>query len=371
KLRPLFETDDPAEIKWNKWETVKSLNPKTHKEISKRQEVEKSGSPSDLVNELLIELEFLSLHLFEAQWKQQQFASLNKSLPENSVSITIDFAENYTCFCLNEIQGAHWSKDSMTIHPCICLYKCPKDDELVDECVDIVSDDLTHDSHAVYVFLTHVIRHLKEARQVPIQRASVISDGCASQYKCRISLMDVSCSINDYQIMMERSYYGSRHGKNRCDGEAGVLKSKATRDVKNRVANIYNARTFYDSVKALEKPAESEQGTCIHKRRTVIFVSADEIQHERPERDCKTVPGTRKLHSVLGVERCVIKTRRLSCFCAACLQSNYDQCLNTHYVDNWRQAVLKRILFIDAWCCGYFQQCLFIKFPAVLNDISH
>ena len=176
--------------------------------------------------------------------------------------------------------------------------------------------------------------------------------------------MDVSCSINDYQIKMERSYYGSHHGKNRCAGEAGVLKSKATRDIKNRVANIYNARTFYNSVKALEKPAESEQGTCLHKRRTLIFVSADEIQHERPERDCKTVPGTRKLHSVLGVKRCVIKTRRLSCFCAACLQSNYDQCLNTQYVDKWRQVVLKRILFINTWGWGYF--------PAVfINDLKY
>ena len=96
KLKPLFETDERPEVKWNKWETVNSLNPKTQKEISKRQEVEKSVSPLDLVNELLIELEFLSLHLFEAQWQQQLVASLNKSLPENSVSITVDFAENYT-----------------------------------------------------------------------------------------------------------------------------------------------------------------------------------------------------------------------------------------------------------------------------------
>lgn len=111
--------------------------------------------------------------------------------------------------------------------------------------------------------------------------------------------------------------------------------------MKNRVSNITNAKTFYNSVKALEKQAENEQGICIHKRRTLLFVSSDEIRHERRERDCMTVPGTRKLHSVLGVERGIIKTRRLSCFCAECLQRHYDQCLNTQYVDAWKLVKLK------------------------------
>jgi len=39
-LKPLFETDDPLEVKWKKWETVKTINPKTRTEISKRLEVE-------------------------------------------------------------------------------------------------------------------------------------------------------------------------------------------------------------------------------------------------------------------------------------------------------------------------------------------
>lgn len=341
-LGPLMNVD---EVKWKRWENVQSVNPKTHKQITKRQEVDKSGSSEDLVEELVAELGFLSVHLFEAQWQQQQFSLLKDNLPEKSVSLTIDFAENYTCFCQNEIQGAHWSKDSVTIHPCVCVYHCPSDNELVSEYVDIVSDDLNHDSHAVHTFVDQVIKHLKETRHIDIDHVYLISDGCASQYKSRVTFMDVSCSMQDYNVTIERSYYGSRHGKNRCDGEAGVLKSKATRDVKNRKSNIYDARTFFDSVKGLEKPALSENGECLHTRRTVLFVSGDNIIHERPDRNCKTVPGTRKLHSVLGVERGIIKTRRLSCFCSSCLQRNFDECLNKQYVDEWKLVKLKCILF--------------------------
>ena len=94
-------------VKWNAWGVVKSVNPKTGKEITKRQEVVKSGPPSELVATFIVELESLSVHLFEAWWQQEQFSELGKNFPEKAVVLTIDFAENYTCFCQNEIQGAH------------------------------------------------------------------------------------------------------------------------------------------------------------------------------------------------------------------------------------------------------------------------
>ena len=344
KLQTLTNANDQV-VKWNKWAIVKTVNPKTGKDINKRQEIEVSGSPTDLVSELLTEVEFLSRHLFEAQWQQVQFGILNKSLPDKTVSLTIDFAENYTCFSQNEIQGAHWAKDSVTIHPCIALYRCPRDNEIVDECIDIISDDLLHDSHAVHCFMTKVIHHLKVTRNANFEHAYVISDGCAAQYKSRVPFMDVSCSLDDYGITIERCFYGSRHGKNRCDGEAGVLKSKATRSVKNKVATISNAKMFYDLVHAaLEKKGQSDDGACFHKRRTFLYVDRATISHDRPDRDAKTVPGTRALHSVIGVKRGAIRTRRLSCFCTECISKRYDLCLQHQYVDNWKDVKMKRIL---------------------------
>ena len=157
--------------------------------------------------------------------------------------------------------------------------------------------------------------------------------------------MDVSCSLDDYGVTIERCFYGSRHGKNRCDGEAGVLKSKATRSVKNKVATISNAKMFYDLVHAtLEKKGQSDDGACFHKRRTFLFVDRDTISHDRPDRDARTVPGTRALHSVIGVKRGAIRTRRLSCFCTECISKRYDLCLRPQYVENWKDVKMKRIL---------------------------
>lgn len=131
------------------------------------------------------------------------------------------------------------------------MYRCPKHQEVVDECIDIISDDQLHDTHAVHTFMTKIIQHLKVTREVEFDHAYVISDGCAAQYKSKVPLMDVSCSLEDFKITMARYSYGSRHGKNRCDGEAGVLKSSATRAVKNKVATISDAKQFCETVKSI------------------------------------------------------------------------------------------------------------------------
>lgn len=212
------------------------------------------------------------------------------------------------------MQCAHWAKDSVTIYPCIAFYKCPEDDQVTDEYIDIISDDLGHDSHAVHAFMTKVIKHLKEERKVDFQHAIIISDGCAAQYKSKIPFMDVRCSIEDHGITVERYFNESRHGKNSCDGEAGVLKSHATCTVKNGKAVITDAESFYNILKEnLEKPAKTEQG-CNHKRCVILYVWG-EINRVRPEREVRTITRTQKLHSVMSVLRGAIQTRQLSCFC--------------------------------------------------------
>ena len=125
---------------------------------------------------------------------------------------------------------------------------------------------------------------------------------------------------------------------------AGVLKSKATRAVKHRETTIQTAEDFYETFKILEKKAENPDGSCIHTRRTILWIDRDNIVHQRSDRDSKTVQGTRKLHSILGVRREEIKTRQLSCFFVECTHNNSDGRLNADYVDIWKAVQMRRIL---------------------------
>ena len=93
------------------------------------------------------------MHLFQAHWQITHFAELTKKIPDGRAAITIDFAEKKTCISQNEVQWAYWAKDSVTIHPEIVYYRCLADGGIVEEAVDIISNNLKHDIHAVHEFM--------------------------------------------------------------------------------------------------------------------------------------------------------------------------------------------------------------------------
>ncbi|XP_033752596.1 uncharacterized protein LOC117336235 isoform X2 [Pecten maximus] len=328
---------------WKKWALQVSINKRNGKEIKKKELTVSKGKTSELIAEFEKELHFLSKHLFEANWQISQFGILTKNIPPATIALAIDFAENYSCMSQNEVQSAHWSKESVTIHPAVVYYQCPTcPGEVVEECCDIISDDLIHDAHAVNAFLHRIFQHLKTKRGLQVNKAFIMSDGCAAQYKSKIPFCDAANAITEFGFIVQRDFYGSRHGKNRCDGEGGVLKSRVTRAVKNGEAEIVSASDFYTFCRDnLEKDSKDDNGKCLHKRRHLLYVALENIQRPRPERNIRTIPGTQKIHSLVGVEREMVKTRRLSCFCQNCLYGTPENCQQKEYIDQWKPIRLK------------------------------
>jgi hypothetical protein len=91
--------------------------------------------------------------------------------------------------------------------------------------------------------------------------------------------MDASKSVDDFGVIIERAYYGSRHVKNRCDGEGGILKSRVTRAIKNGEAVINDAKKFADNCKDTLSKDNNINGKCNHKRRIIIYIIKEEINH--------------------------------------------------------------------------------------------
>ncbi|XP_021340435.1 uncharacterized protein LOC110441574 [Mizuhopecten yessoensis] len=266
-LEPLCNKEGHFQFK--SWDLVKYHNRKTGKTTSKRELVETSLDPREFIKKMVTDVTFLAKHLFEAEWQQTQIGTLVKHVANKQVVIIADFAENYTCFSQNEIQGAHWMRNLVTVHPTITFYRCPEDGEITEEAIYIVSDDNIHNADAFHTFHKKIIQHLT-TRNIVIEEQIIITDGCASQYKGKTSFMDASMGIEDFGSTIERVYYGSRHGKNRCDGEGGILKSKVTRGVKSGEVSINNAQEFAMYCQTTLSKPESINGTHNHKRRTII-----------------------------------------------------------------------------------------------------
>ena len=144
------------------------------------------------------------------------------------IVVHMDFSENYSTFYQEEIGSAHWMKNLITIHPLVAFYRCPTCDDdtsLVMDVLIFISDDNQHDHHAVQAFYALAIKFLKETRGISFDRVFEFTDGCASQYKLRGPMVDLSFGFKDFAIVRERICFGSCHGKGPCDTAGGVVKT--------------------------------------------------------------------------------------------------------------------------------------------------
>lgn len=150
---------------------------------------------------------------------------------------------NYTSRPQGAPQGCHWNNSQTTIHPVVASYECPVSgcNEVVTDSVIYVSDDLTHDYHAVQHFISKTVE-LFPSEDLHFSRIVSFSDGAPTQYKNRINFVDCS----DLGVETQRHYFGSRNRKGPCDREIGVLKKSVNRAVAARQVHVLTARDFYD-----------------------------------------------------------------------------------------------------------------------------
>lgn len=241
-----------------------------------------------------------------------------------------------------EIQTAHWYHQQVTVHPVVAYYNCHQCQETVQEDILFISDDLTHDAHAVHKFITLTNKHMTECRGLNILHEVQYSDGCSSQHKSVTPFCDISFVLEDFGFVMEGHFYGSRHGKGPSDGAGAVLKSAARRAVMAQKCVINNSLDLHDF--AREKLTKDDrQGTDdhMHYKRTMVHVSTQDITRNRPDRVAKTVKGIRSLHCVKTNSAMKIMKRNLSCFCKPC-QTGQGQCENSEYVESWQEKKLCR-----------------------------
>ena len=67
------------------------------------------------------------------------------------------------------------------------------------------------------------------------------------------------------------------------------------------------------------------------------YIGNDDVDRRNPH-SCDRIPGSSKLHSVLGPDRydpTKLLVRELSCFCGPCLEYNFNNCENKVYVKSW------------------------------------
>lgn len=332
-------------VSWVRWELApvqlkKKADDKEAPPVMRKKDVLKTGTVADLTNEFEREVGPLSEHLHTATWQNNQYSSLKADLPIGHVLMVLDFAENYACLTQDEVQSGHWHHEQATLHPIVSTYHCKQCDGSVTEYLDFITPDNTHDYHAVHHFLTVSNEHLVSVRSLAIEHEVQFTDGCAAQYKSFGPFSDVSLAEEDFGFQVTRCFFGSGHGKGPSDGESAVVKRSASAAVKAGKAKIGDAKELYEYSKTtLTKQPNNDDADCqcVHVLRTFFYVAPGDIKRDRAERTGKTIPGTRKLHSVRSscddLNR--LQVRNLACFCQPCRQLVDFDCRNADHVDPW------------------------------------
>ena len=184
------------ELKWTQWKDVKG-HPQTVVEI---------GTVSDCIKEIEKQFSAFKFHSYVKRKQSKQFEDAKINFRKHDIVLQIDYAENYTAVCQDEIQSAHWSQQQTTIFTAVAWIK---DGPM--HSYAIISDDLMHNKYSVWSMLKLLFKELK--RKFPnLHNVQIFSDGCSAQFKNRYTLLNLTYLQADFGINGEWNFFATSHG---------------------------------------------------------------------------------------------------------------------------------------------------------------
>ena len=323
KAKEFFSKDDRFQV--NQWKRVEIEEKGKKKYVTKI--IEQSFENMTLFLEFLEkQTDDFKGHVSRVINQYDQIHTLKGNLPQHHVLIQMDFAENYSCKSLEEVQSAYFNQASVTLHPIVIYFNTEYG--IDHKSIIIVSDELGHNSTTVLTFVDKIIPIVQDIDP----EASTIhywTDSPTSQYRNK-SIIDFVANHESCHGMKARwNYFESGHGKGPCDGLGGTVKRLADEAMRSGKVLIQDANGFYQWAKSSSM-----------KNVTFVFVPSTECDKKRTELNewqsaLKPIKGTMKLHAVVGLGNSKVKVRDVSCYCAECLSG--DLC------NGWSEATTRTI----------------------------
>ena len=332
----LFENlDDYESVTYSEWTTVDRTNL-----LKIEQSVE------DFVPKLVSLLLELRSHHFLSKVQANYYKSLKEDLKDFECLITLDFAENYSFECQDEVQGAHWTNNQATVHPFVIYYK--KNDELLSKSFCVISDSLKHDATAVHSFLEIIIAKTKVI--IPgLLKVFFFSDGGPGHYKNRFNFANLSFFETDYSISAVWHFWATCHGKNACDGVGGTVKRLARR-ASRQLSFIMTPLDLYnwavENIPGIDFAFVTKED---------ISVDSDFLLNRM--NSALTIPGTQKFHCFEPLSKGVVRVARTSIPSSVIAKETFTVVpilsvwslvsLNDLFIDDY-----VAVVFMDQWWIG-------------------
>ena len=257
-------------------------------------------SKGELVKKFQSDLQNIGRHIYNIYHQHKEFRTLKENLTDKDVCIHKDFSKNFVCGYAAEVQSAHFggSHRQATLHTGVAYHT----GTVHPFCT--ISDSTCNDPAAIWAHLGPVLLAIRRDKP-KIERIHVISDGPTTQYRNRKNMYLFSSCL--YQLGFTFGTWNFSevgHRKGAPEGVGGVLKRVADRLIAEG-NDIPNADILFNKLK---------ENTSI----SLHYITSDKIEEVEKTLPNKIpcVSGIMKVHQCITIEKVIISTRILSCFCS-------------------------------------------------------
>lgn len=210
KLKEELKEKLGDEVAFKQWKKVNDGDKYRWKEVEERM------PKHTFVEQLLKDLQLFRCHVQRVQSQYREIRRLRENLPVGEILLWMDFAENYTCASMEEVQSAYWNASMVSLHTMVAYFPGDRAPRNLQSYV-AVSDVISHNATAVYDILKKIIPIIKEDYPVT-KKIHYLTDLLTSQYRNKTIFQVLVDHETDFGMQAQWNYLESGHGKGPCDG---------------------------------------------------------------------------------------------------------------------------------------------------------
>ena len=166
----------------------------------------------------------------------------------DTVTVKMDFSENFSCIYQDDVSSAHWKANSVTLYTVMVWFREHKISTV------LLSDGSIHDKTTVVPYTTHVLDYIWETFGASVKQVKVWTDGPSSQFKKKFIFLFIGITIpTRYEFKTTWNYSATSNGKGAVDDIGVLIKRLARASLVTWQAIIKDAKSIYDALNAKAK----------------------------------------------------------------------------------------------------------------------
>jgi hypothetical protein len=181
-------------------------------------------------------LEFCEL-VKKVRAQYHQLKTNKEKLQNDHVIVQMDFAENYSCRTVDEVQTAYWSLTPVTLHPTVVYFK--EESTLRHKSLMVVSNTSTRSASTVSAFKDHIIPEIKNYVS-EVKYIHYWTDSPSSKYRNRFIFNVIGNHKENYGCIAQWNSFEAGHGRSACDGWGGTTKRMKLPDKETFLSRVQN-----------------------------------------------------------------------------------------------------------------------------------